>query len=99
MANKRKTAGPTIALAQFAASLPPNTAAAPASSSSAIACSNSPSNLALYRFGARLWIARIMITWGLLSIAMVFIGGRGAFTSCGFCSASPEAGFFPGVAF
>src|ERR1700726_2440371 len=31
-----------------------------------------PSNLALYRFGARLWIARIMITWGLVSIAMAF---------------------------
>jgi ACS family tartrate transporter-like MFS transporter len=58
-----------------------------------------PSNLALYRFGARLWIARIMITWGLLSIAMVFIGGAWSFYIMRFLLGVAEAGFFPGVAY
>src|SRR6202165_4551937 len=58
-----------------------------------------PSNLALYRFGARLWIARIMITWGLLSIAMVFVGGAWSFYIRRFLLGVAEAGFFPGVAF
>ena len=58
-----------------------------------------PSNLALYRFGARLWIARIMITWGLLSIAMAFIGGAWTFYIMRFLLGVAEAGFFPGVAF
>src|SRR5713226_9244984 len=34
-----------------------------------------PSNMALYKFGARRWIARIMITWGLVSAAMAFVSG------------------------
>jgi ACS family tartrate transporter-like MFS transporter len=58
-----------------------------------------PSNLALYRFGARLWIARIMITWGLLSIGMVFVGGAWSFYIMRFLLGLAEAGFFPGVAF
>jgi MFS transporter, ACS family, tartrate transporter len=58
-----------------------------------------PSNLALYRFGARLWIARIMITWGLLSIAMVLVGGVWSFYVLRFLLGVAEAGFFPGVAF
>jgi MFS transporter, ACS family, tartrate transporter len=58
-----------------------------------------PSNLSLYRFGARLWIARIMITWGLLSIAMAFIGGVWSFYIMRFLLGVAEAGFFPGVAF
>jgi ACS family tartrate transporter-like MFS transporter len=58
-----------------------------------------PSNLALYRFGARLWIARIMITWGLISIAMVFVGGVWSFYITRFLLGVAEAGFFPGVAF
>jgi MFS transporter, ACS family, tartrate transporter len=58
-----------------------------------------PSNLALYRFGARLWIARIMITWGLLSIAMVLVGGAWSFYVMRFLLGVAEAGFFPGVAF
>src|SRR5580700_9184743 len=58
-----------------------------------------PSNLALYRFGARLWIARIMISWGLLSIAMVWVGGAGSFYLMRFLLGVAEAGFFPGVAF
>jgi MFS transporter, ACS family, tartrate transporter len=58
-----------------------------------------PSNLALYRFGARLWIARIMITWGLISIAMVLVGGVWSFYIMRFLLGVAEAGFFPGVAF
>jgi MFS transporter, ACS family, tartrate transporter len=58
-----------------------------------------PSNLALYRFGARLWIARIMVTWGLLSVAMAFIGGVWSFYIMRFLLGAAEAGFFPGIAF
>jgi len=58
-----------------------------------------PSNLALYRFGARLWIARIMITWGLLSVCMAFIGGVWGFYIMRFLLGLAEAGFFPGIAF
>jgi MFS transporter, ACS family, tartrate transporter len=58
-----------------------------------------PSNLALYRFGARLWIARIMITWGLISIAMVLVDGVWSFYIMRFLLGVAEAGFFPGVAF
>jgi MFS transporter, ACS family, tartrate transporter len=58
-----------------------------------------PSNLALYRFGARLWIARIMITWGLLSVGMAFIGGVWSFYIMRFLLGAAEAGFFPGIAF
>lgn len=58
-----------------------------------------PSNLALYRFGARLWIARIMITWGILSVAMAFIGGVWSFYIMRFLLGAAEAGFFPGIAF
>src|SRR5471030_93559 len=38
-----------------------------------------PSNLAMQRFGARIWIARIMVTWGLVSAAMAFIVGEYSF--------------------
>jgi MFS family permease len=58
-----------------------------------------PSNLALYRFGARLWIARIMITWGLLAVAMAFIGGVWSFYIVRFLLGVAEAGFFPGIAY
>jgi MFS transporter, ACS family, tartrate transporter len=58
-----------------------------------------PSNLALYRFGARLWIARIMITWGLLSVAMVLVSGVWSFYIVRFLLGVAEAGFFPGIAF
>ena len=58
-----------------------------------------PSNLALYRFGARLWIARIMITWGLVSIAMAFVGEAWSFYVVRFLLGVAEAGFFAGVAF
>src|SRR6201996_4141732 len=56
-----------------------------------------PSNLALERFGARAWIARIMITWGLISGAMAFIGGSTSFLIMRVLLGAAEAGFFPGV--
>jgi ACS family tartrate transporter-like MFS transporter len=58
-----------------------------------------PSNIALYRVGARLWIARIMISWGLVSIATVLVGGAWSFYVMRFLLGLAEAGFFPGVAF
>src|ERR1700683_1201419 len=56
-----------------------------------------PSNLALERFGARTWIARIMITWGLVSAACALIGGPTSFLVLRFLLGAAEAGFFPGV--
>ena len=58
-----------------------------------------PSNLALYRFGARLWIARIMITWGLVSIATVLVTGAWSFYIMRFLLGLAEAGFFAGVTY
>lgn len=56
-----------------------------------------PSNLALERFGARKWIARIMITWGFVSMAFALIGGPTSFLVLRFLLGASEAGFFPGV--
>jgi MFS transporter, ACS family, tartrate transporter len=56
-----------------------------------------PSNLALERFGARRWIARIMISWGLVGIASAFVTGAVSFSVCRFLLGAAEAGFFPGV--
>ncbi|NOW48860.1 MFS family permease [Novosphingobium sp. SG751A] len=56
-----------------------------------------PSNLAQERFGARLWIARIMITWGLAGLAMVAVRGPVSFSLARFLLGAAEAGFFPGV--
>src|SRR5690348_17348420 len=56
-----------------------------------------PSNLALQRFGARTWIARIMITWGLVSAGFALIGGPTSFLVLRFLLGAAEAGFFPGV--
>ncbi|RVT97991.1 MFS transporter [Rhodovarius crocodyli] len=67
-----------------------------------------PSNLALHRFGARMWIARIMVTWGVLSGAMGFIPQISAATGLSYEAVfytirlllgAAEAGFFPGVIF
>jgi ACS family tartrate transporter-like MFS transporter len=58
-----------------------------------------PSNVALYRFGARVWISRIMISWGLASAAMAFAVGPGSFYLFRWLLGAAEAGFFPGVAF
>lgn len=58
-----------------------------------------PSNLMLVRFGARKWIARIMITWGLLSAAMMFVETPLQFYILRFLLGVAEAGFYPGVIF
>ncbi|EGH32792.1 major facilitator superfamily permease, partial [Pseudomonas syringae pv. japonica str. M301072] len=56
-----------------------------------------PSNLALQKFGARIWIARIMITWGLISAGTVFVQGANSLYVMRFLLGAAEAGFFPGV--
>jgi ACS family tartrate transporter-like MFS transporter len=58
-----------------------------------------PSNLALARFGARRWIGRIMISWGILSIAMMLIKGPLGFYVLRFLLGGAEAGFFPGIVY
>jgi MFS family permease len=58
-----------------------------------------PSNLVLYRVGARVWISRIMISWGLVSAAMSFAVGPNSFYFLRALLGAAEAGFFPGVAF
>src|SRR5580704_6346293 len=58
-----------------------------------------PSNLLLYRFGARRWLARIMITWGVLAMAMLFVRTPAQFYTMRFLLGVSEAGFFPGVIF
>jgi ACS family tartrate transporter-like MFS transporter len=58
-----------------------------------------PSNVMLERFGARLWIARIMISWGILSAAMAFVQGPKSFYAVRFLLGIAEAGFFPGIIF
>ncbi len=56
-----------------------------------------PSNLGLEHFGARRWIARIMVSWGTISGAFALIGGPTAFLVLRFLLGAAEAGFFPGV--
>jgi MFS family permease len=56
-----------------------------------------PSNLALQRFGARRWLAGIMIVWGLISASMMFINGATSFYVLRFLLGAAEAGFFPGI--
>jgi D-galactonate transporter len=56
-----------------------------------------PSNLALHRFGARKWIARIMISWGIISAAMIFVKTPTMFYILRFLLGVAEAGFFPGI--
>jgi MFS transporter, ACS family, tartrate transporter len=58
-----------------------------------------PSNLILYRFGARRWIARIMITWGLVAAANAFVVGPVSFYIVRLLLGAAEAGFFPGITF
>jgi MFS transporter, ACS family, tartrate transporter len=56
-----------------------------------------PSNLALERFGARRWLAGIMIVWGLISASMMFINDATSFYVLRFLLGAAEAGFFPGI--
>ncbi|WP_428483219.1 MFS transporter [Rhodopila sp.] len=56
-----------------------------------------PSNLALEKYGARTWICRIMISWGLVSAGMAAVAGPASFVIVRFILGAAEAGFFPGV--
>jgi ACS family tartrate transporter-like MFS transporter len=56
-----------------------------------------PSNLVLDKVGARIWIARVMITWGLISAGMAFVQGSASFYTLRFLLGAAEAGFFPGI--
>lgn len=56
-----------------------------------------PSNVLLERVGARRWIARIMVSWGILSAAMVFVNSSTTFYLLRFMLGVAEAGFFPGI--
>lgn len=56
-----------------------------------------PSNLVLEKVGARLWIARVMLTWGLIAGAMAFVQGSTSFYVLRFLLGAAEAGFFPGI--
>lgn len=56
-----------------------------------------PSNLVLHRVGARFWITRIMIIWGLVSAGMAFVQGEWSFYIMRMLLGAAEAGLFPGV--
>jgi MFS transporter, ACS family, tartrate transporter len=58
-----------------------------------------PSNLLLYRFGARRWLGRIMLTWGCLAVGMMFVKTPTQFYVVRFLLGMAEAGFFPGAVF
>lgn len=56
-----------------------------------------PSNVLLTRFGARKWLARIMVSWGIIASSMVFITGEFSFYTLRVLLGAAEAGFFPGI--
>lgn len=56
-----------------------------------------PSNLMMQRFGPRIWIARIMITWGVISLGTAFVVGPKSFALARFLLGLAEAGFTPGI--
>src|SRR6478735_6796382 len=56
-----------------------------------------PSNLILARMGARAWIARILVSWGVISTGMMFVTGPWSFFGLRVLLGVAEAGFFPGV--
>jgi MFS transporter, ACS family, tartrate transporter len=58
-----------------------------------------PSNLVLQRLGARVWISRIIISWGVVAISMMFTRGARSFYLLRFLLGAAEAGFFPGIIF
>ncbi len=61
------------------------------------ACCEVPSNLLLLRFGPKRWLARIMLTWGILAAAMMFVRTPWEFYGLRLLLGMAEAGFFPGV--
>jgi MFS transporter, ACS family, tartrate transporter len=58
-----------------------------------------PSNGGMYRFGARKWIARILISWGIAATAMTLVNGETTFNIVRFLLGAAEAGFFPAIVF
>jgi ACS family tartrate transporter-like MFS transporter len=56
-----------------------------------------PSNLILYHVGVRVWIARVMVTWGIASACSAFVSGPHSFYALRFLLGVAEAGFFPGI--
>jgi len=56
-----------------------------------------PSNIILHKVGARLWIARVMVTWGIISAGMALVQGPTSFYVMRFLLGAAEAGFFPGI--
>src|SRR5690349_13253857 len=56
-----------------------------------------PSNLALHKFGARRWLARIMVTWGIVAVLFTFVQTFTQLTTLRFLLGVAEAGFFPGA--
>lgn len=60
-------------------------------------CFDLPSNLLLGKVGPRIWIARIMITWGIIATCMTFVKGAHSFVIMRFLLGVSEAGFFPGM--
>ncbi|MDB5441580.1 MAG: major facilitator transporter [Caulobacteraceae bacterium] len=58
-----------------------------------------PSNAGMYRFGARRWIARILVSWGIVACAMALVRGETSFYLIRFLLGVAEAGFFPAVLF
>ena len=56
-----------------------------------------PSNFILHKLGARVWIARIMVSWGLISAGMMFVSSATSFYVMRFLLGVAEAGFFPGI--
>ncbi|KRI52350.1 MFS transporter [Acinetobacter pittii] len=56
-----------------------------------------PSNLAMQKFGAKVWIARIMVTWGVITAATAFVESSTSLYIMRFLLGAAEAGFFPGV--
>ena len=58
-----------------------------------------PSNAGMYKFGARKWIARILISWGIFATAMCLVNGPTSFYIIRFLLGAAEAGFFPAILF
>ncbi|HEU4668363.1 MAG TPA: MFS transporter, partial [Arthrobacter sp.] len=58
-----------------------------------------PSNAGMYKFGARKWIARILISWGIFATAMALVNGEATFYIIRFLLGAAEAGFFPAILF
>jgi len=56
-----------------------------------------PSNILLHKVGAKWWLARIMVTWGIVAVAFMFVTGTTSFYILRFLLGVCEAGFFPGV--